>query len=236
MHESESHNHVSRKKKQLRFFNRVTRKSAAAIDARFSDELGHSFMADVKEQYEMLLPCIPDVGGIEPWTRQLALTALFLAVYKTMTALGRTVEESWEVCSEIIEAQLLSIPRFMRKIIRNSVFTNRQRATYRKQALQSQERRYAKGDVFQVIEGDGNAFDYGLDITECAKVQFLKEQDALEFMPYVCLVDKLWAEIFGYGLVRKGTLADGFDRCDFRLKKNGPTQVHSPVWKEEWSR
>ena len=60
--------------------------------------------------------------------------------------------------------------------------------------------------------------------------------DGMEFMPYVCLVDKLWAETFGYGLVRKGTIADSFDKCDFRLTKNGSTKVESPVWKKEWDR
>ena len=56
----------------------------------------------------------------------------------------------------------------------------------------------------------------------------------MEFMPYVCLIDKLWAEIFKYSLIREGTIADGCDICDFRLRKEGPVKVESPVWKNEW--
>ena len=43
-------------------------------------------------------------------------------------------------------------------------------------------------------------------------------------MPYICLIDKLWAEVFQYGLVRKGTIAD-----DFNLKKHGKVEVFSTV-------
>ena len=232
----DSNYYILRKKRMLRFFKRVTRKGVKKVEANYRSELGRSIMEDVKKEYEALLPYIPYIGGHEPWTRQLVLTTIFLAVYKKMTSLGKPVDESWEVCNEIIKAQLNSIPRFLWKIIRNSVFSKRQKNIYRKQAKESQKRIYTKGDVFTFVEGDGKPFDYGLDIVECAKVKYLKEQNAMEFMPYVCLVDKLWAEIFGYGLVRKGTIADGFEKCDFRLKKDGLTQVDSPVWKKKWDK
>ena len=54
-------------------------------------------------------------------------------------------------------------------------------------------------------------------------------------MPYICLVDKLWAEVFEYGLVRKGTIADGFEKCDFNLKKHGIVDVYSTVWNDKWN-
>lgn len=54
-------------------------------------------------------------------------------------------------------------------------------------------------------------------------------------MPYICLTDKIWADVLGYGLVRTKTLADGFDRCDFRLTKDGVTKVDSPVWEEQFA-
>lgn len=40
------------------------------------------------------------------------------------------------------------------------------------------------------------SYAYGIDIIECAKVRLLKEQNAMEFVPYICLIDKLRAEIF----------------------------------------
>ena len=235
MEQSASNYYVTHKKKMMKFFKTVTKKSTTIINTKFSDKLNTPIMDDIKMEYENLLPHIPYIGGIEPWTKQLLLTAIFLSVYNKLSTLGKSVEEAWEVCNTIMKVQLYSIPRLMRKIIKRSVFTKKQMHTYKLQSLKSHERIYPQGDVFNFIESDNGSYDYGIDIIECAKVKFIKEQQAMEFMPYICLIDKLWAEIFEYGLVRKGTIAEGCEMCDFRLKKDGVVNVASSVWKKEWS-
>jgi hypothetical protein len=186
-------------------------------------------------EYEKLLPHIPYIGAIEPWAKQLLLTTIFLSVYKKLSTLGKSAEEAWGVCNTIMKVQLNSLPRIVRKIIKRSIFTKKQLRRYKLQSSKSHERIYPQGDVFNFIEGDNTSYDYGIDIIECAKVKFIKEQQAMEFMPYICLIDKLWAEIFEYSLIRRGTIVDGCDKCDFRLKKDGPVKVDSPVWKKEWT-
>jgi hypothetical protein len=49
--------------------------------------------------------------------------------------------------------------------------------------------------------------------------KFLSAQDALELAPYVCAVDKVASEMLGWGLTRTMTIAEGFEKCDFRFKK-----------------
>ena len=227
--------YMKNKKRMMKFFNTITKKSTKIINAKFKDKQDTPIMNDIKMEYEKLLPHIPYVGGIEPWTKQLLLTSIFLSVYKKLATLGKMTDEAWEICDTIMEIQLNSLPRLVRKLMKRSVFTKKQMRLYKKQSIKSHDRLYPQGDVFNFIESNGKNYDYGIDIIECAKVKFLKEQNAMEFMPYVCLIDKLWAEIFEYSLIRKGTLADGYDKCDFRLKKNGPVKVESPVWKKEWS-
>ena len=234
METPESNYYMTHKKKMMKFFNTITKKSTKTINTKFNDKLDTPIMDDIKMEYEKLLPSIPYVGGIEPWTKQLLLTTIFLSVYKKLSAFGNSAEEAWDVCNTIMKVQLNSIPRLMRKIIKRSVFSKKQMRAYKRQSLISQNRLYTRGDVFNFIEGDNKSYDYGIDIIECAKVKFLKEQQAMEFMPYVCLIDKLWAEIFKYSLIREGTIADGCDICDFRLRKEGPVKVESPVWKNEW--
>jgi hypothetical protein len=68
-----------------------------------------------------------------------------------------------------------------------------------------------------------------VDYTGCSIYEFLKEQGAQEFAPYVCLTDVAMSDTFGWGLIRTMTLADGYDRCDFRFKKGGPTKISSKV-------
>ncbi len=235
MEHSASNYYVTHKKKMMKFFNTVTKKSTKIINTQFNDKRDTPIMDDIKMEYEKLLPHIPYIGGIEPWTKQLLLTTIFLSVYKKLSMLGKSVEEAWEVCYTIMKVQLNSIPRLMRKIIKRSVFTNKQMHIYKLQSLKSHEKIYPQGDVFNFVESENESYDYGIDIIECAKVKFIKEQQAMEFMPYICLIDKLWAEVFEYGLVRKGTIAEGCDKCDFRLKKDGLVNVASSVWKEKWS-
>ena len=230
----ESNYYMTHKKKMMKYFNTITKKSTKMINTKVNDKLDTPIMDDIKLEYEKLLPHIPYIGGIEPWTKQLLLTTIFLSVYKKLSNLGKSADEAWEVCNIIMKVQLNSLPRLVRKIVKRSVFTEKQMRTYKRQSLKSHDRFYPQGDVFNFIESDKKSYDYGIDIIECAKVKFLKEQQAMEFMPYVCLIDKLWAEIFEYGLIRKGTIADGYDKCDFRLKKDGPVKVGSPVWKKEW--
>ena len=78
------------------------------------------------------------------------------------------------------------------------------------------------------IEADGRSFDYGFDYTECAGCQFLNRQGASELAPFLCAVDKVASEILGWGLTRTMTIAGGFNKCDFRYKKGGSTNIVLP--------
>jgi hypothetical protein len=78
------------------------------------------------------------------------------------------------------------------------------------------------GNVFgYYVEGQGEEFDCGVDITECPIADFFRAQGASEFAPYVCLYDFLASKLSGFGLVRTMTLAEGAEKCDdrFRLGK-----------------
>ena len=54
---------------------------------------------------------------------------------------------------------------------------------------------------------------------ECSSCKLLKAQDAMELAPFVCAIDKVTSELLGWGLTRTMTLAEGFEKCDFRFKK-----------------
>ena len=81
------------------------------------------------------------------------------------------------------------------------------------------------------VQCDGPDFDWGIDYTECATCKFLSAQGAPELAPYVCAVDKVASEMLGWGLTRTMTIADGFDKCDFRFKKGGKTRLATPAQK-----
>jgi hypothetical protein len=55
---------------------------------------------------------------------------------------------------------------------------------------------------------------------ECGIRKFYAAQDADEFTPYVCALDFVASDYFGWGLVRTSALAEGGECCDFRFKRD----------------
>ena len=222
------------KRKHLKFCNSIIKVGKKALYAYRDKSFAEDFQKEVPKEFENLLPHIPYVGGMEPWTKQLLLTTWFIAVYKWMKKKGEPIDATWKLCSDIVEIRLRKMPKILRMIIRKSIFSKKQKKIYAVQAEKSKKKIYPEGDVFN-FQNKHNHFDYTIEITECAKMTFAKKVGATEFMPYICLIDKLWAEVFEYGLTRKGTIADGFIKCDFNLVKQGNVDVYSPVWNKNWN-
>jgi hypothetical protein len=97
-----------------------------------------------------------------------------------------------------------------------------------KAAHLSQARRYPDDWVMEIVDNAGQDFDFGMDVTECGDVKFLRAQGAGELCPYICDLDYVLFESLGAGLQRTKTLAWGCDRCDFRISKNGDTTAPWP--------
>ncbi len=60
---------------------------------------------------------------------------------------------------------------------------------------------------------------YGIDILECGICKLFSKHKAQEYTPILCKVDKITSNLAGLELIRKGTIANGADKCDFRFKK-----------------
>ncbi len=78
--------------------------------------------------------------------------------------------------------------------------------------------------VFEIVPGDGESTDWGIDITRCAVCHAYANHDAMELTPYMCASDDVVSDRLGQGLRRTGTIALGAHRCDFRYKAGGEPQ------------
>ena len=128
----------------------------------------------------------------------------------------------------MVREQYERVPRVLRLWMGRHRFGRMRRQKLQRAARRSQARRYPGDWVFERIDGDGETFDFGIDMTECGIVKFLNAQGAAELCPYLCDVDYVGAEALGFGLPRTKTLAWGCDRCDFRLTKDGVTSASWP--------
>jgi hypothetical protein len=183
-------------------------------------------------EFEKLIPELPYIGGDQnPLTRNLVFSASALAFYRVMKRHNGTVEETGELLYQIMEAWIRRYPRFIRRLMGYYHIRFKRRLSMRRSPL-SQERRYAGDWVFEHVEGDGEAFDWGRDYVECGIVKFLHSQEADELTPYLCLTDYALFGALGIELKRTMTLAEEGERCDFRFKKGKSPSGWPPPWFE----
>lgn len=172
-----------------------------------------------------LLARMPDPGWRAPQMRAFsAFGALYLAVYLAMKARGRTPAEAWEVCDEATRQSFERLPRAARRLAGATFFSAPFLALSRWLARRSLAEPVG-GWVFRFVEGEPGAFDYGTDYTRCAIRDLARASGAEAFAPYICMADISGSEAFGWGLVRRETLAQGGERCDFRFRRGGATDV-----------
>ncbi len=88
-------------------------------------------------------------------------------------------------------------------------------------AQASQEGAAENEFVFELVRGDGESSDWGLDVTRCAVCHAYSRHGAMELVPYMCATDDLESDRASQGLRRTGTLALGAHRCDFRYEAGG---------------
>lgn len=217
--------YVSRKLQLLKSFDGSVARLKPALAGRYGEEEAHILVGEARRQYESLIPHIPYIGDRTPMLTFLLPTTRYLALYRGLQMYGGSVEEAGRWIYAMCEADGRAVPGIARRLAEEVWFSRWFRRRVQRRAEVSRERRYPGGYVLAYVVGDGADFDYGVDYIECACCKMLDQQGAGELGPYVCAVDQVAGELFGWGLRRTTTLAEGGARCDFRFKKGDKTQV-----------
>jgi len=223
---------ISRKSRLLKDFDNLMKKVGTVLISQYGKEFAETIVSEACQEYSKLIPEIPYVGQNRILVQFITGTAQSLAIYRALRNHGKTVEEAGKLYYLICQTILNSYPRIVRWLIGKASFSNFYLRALKKDALKSQKRPYPEGYVFSFVDGNGRDFDYGVDYSECGGCKFLSKQGAPELAPYICTADIIYSKLFGWGLIRTKTIAEGFEKCDFRFKKGGKTRVASPVVKE----
>jgi hypothetical protein len=220
--------YIFRKDSMLKEFDHVVGRVKKVIVRRYGQKFAGQIIKETRAQYEALIPKIPYIGKKNPLEFNLVASAWYLALYRVLKARDRPLDEIGQLSYEMYDAWFDMFPGFILRLMGlwryTGIYMNRLEAA----AAKSQKRAYPGDFVYTVIKGDGKDFDWGVDYLECAICKFYKEQGAEEFLPYLCPLDAVISERTGLGLTRKKTLAEGFDRCEFRFKKGGQTIINKP--------
>lgn len=170
--------------------------------------------------FDRLLPEFPDVGGERNWdTKFIPIAAWYVALYLPMRTNGKTAEDLGKLVYELNKIGLQDVSKEKALGERERMFSRESLDKMRDWAAWTQKREHPANWVAYFMLGNGKEFDYGYDYTECALVKYFKAQGVPELAPYVCLNDFPNSAIFGSGLRRAKTIAQGDGICDFRYKK-----------------
>lgn len=207
-------------------FDRVLKRSAHLFIDRFGEESAVTMREEMLDEYRRLIPLVPDVGGRRNmFSGHLEAAPRHLAFYHVVVRHGGSVEDAGELMHGMVRVEYGRIPRVLRPWMMRIAYRPRR---LKRAARRSQARRYPDDFVFEFVAGDGETFDFGMDVTECGYQKFLHDHGADEWTPYGCETDYVMAEVMGYGLRRTKTLAWGCDGCDMRISKQGTTTAPWP--------
>ena len=222
-------NYYLRRKTRLLLEFDILANSARSVLDQYFGENANARVVEVRREFENIIPQLPYIGGKQPFTEFIIFTGIFLAVYRVNKVHGKTVQETGELLYEIGRAVLSFYPALLISLFGRMNFSRRYLNRLQERAIVSHQHEYPDDYVYDFIAGDGETFDYGIDYLECTSCKFLAKQGAPELAPYLCPIDILYSEALQWGLTRTQTLAEGADKCDFRFKSGGPTNVAVPV-------
>lgn len=192
---------------------------------RFGKKPSKHLMKDISTEYEILHKTMPYIGGDENiFTEWLIYGVYYLGVYRVLKNSGVSTAEIGKIIYETYEV-MADYPTWLLRMVGHFKYGQDYIHLLKRAATESQKRRHPGNWVCTFIEGDGETFDFGLDVTECGICKFYQAHEASELSPYMCLSDYVVSRAFDRGLVRYKTVAEGAEKCDFRYKKGRKTFV-----------
>lgn len=227
MNKQEFNNYyMSRKSDLLDDYDKGTKTLGKILASRFDEKHTNTIIVEARQEFERVIPHFPYIGGdTNINTKNLIRASACLGIYRVLDNHGKTVEEVGKIIYEMTEA-LVDYPEFILHLIGRLKFGKGYEKKMKEWAKETQKRQYPGDWVSTFIEGDRKEFDYGIDITECGILKFFRAQNADEITPYICVsMDGIFSKAFNRGLVRTMTLAEGYEKCDFRYKRGRETSL-----------
>jgi hypothetical protein len=211
-----------RQKKLLEDFDQQAEWWRQQLMTAFDEAFANTMVSGARSRFKDLLPTLPYIGGDKNHLTATLLDAgRCLALYQAMRAEGKTAAQTGKVLYDAILArgQQVGPDATSGKRLTEEELMERRR----QRAERSQRRAYPDDWVYEFVPGDGTTFDYGYDFSQCAAQKLFHRLGAHEFLGFYCFLDFAASEVWGLGLTRSKTLADGDSICNHRFKRGRQT-------------
>lgn len=188
---------------------------------------GHSdkIIAGTEAHYKVISVDISFAASSRnPIDKRLDFCAYFLALIKTLDERGERFETTRKICLEIVTEYVRPknhFQQFTKKLPARLV--NTWLATFFLKQFNKRVNKNSNADGFiaNIItdKQETLGLGYGIDILECGICKLFKKHNYQKYTAILCEVDALTSDFAGLELVRKGTIALGASKCDFRWKR-----------------
>jgi len=210
------------------------------MQKHYNDEFISRVLKESNNNFSVILENLPYIGGDENrLTDNLVGASMILALHQSIKANGKNVEDSAKIAYEILEYaysnQLIKVQQMTRDPSEIAEVIQEERRLH----AFFQRIKYPQNWVAEYIDGTGTEFDYGWDYYECGIVKLMKQYEAIDLAPYMCLLDYITHKAQCKGLKRTKTLAHGDNCCDMRIRLGSNEiilEVYSEAKLKEWNK
>lgn len=204
-------------------FQGVLRGAQAMLTPEISSNRAQSIVQEATSRFQKLLPELPDVGGEQNINAEfIPIAAWYASLLPAMQEQNLSAERTGKLIYDLNCFDYTNKPAAVLQAEGEELFSPASLQRWRQWTTESQKKEFSANWVARFIEGDGDAFDFGIEYSECGVVKYLQSQNAAAAAPYVCINDFLKSKAIGSGLERTKTIAAGDGHCNFRYKKGRP--------------
>jgi hypothetical protein len=225
--------YVQKKKYWLRFLNSFMNNKQVekkVLLNYFSPEKIREIRVSVQQEFEALLPQIPDFGRtqVDQFAIDMIKNAQSLAFYRVLQAEGVPLRTIGQIMFEIAEVYYANMSPVSKFLFRSRITSPRYLREVKRKVEAIKSTKDPEDYHVEFVDGDGKNLIFGLNYTNCAATYLLKKHNASELHPYLCLCDYPMMRGFKVGFNREQNLATGGSMCAFRFYRDYPTPIGWP--------
>ena len=98
--------YTPRKSKLLKDFGKTVKRVRKVFVSYYGADLTDTMIRESRQEYEILIPQLPYIGGKQPFTQFVIASGWYLAIYKVAKTHGKTVEETGKLIYDVTESYL----------------------------------------------------------------------------------------------------------------------------------
>jgi hypothetical protein len=211
-----------------RAFELFLRSARPVLAAELGPDAGRegvdAILADARREYARVRPEVPDIGGTRNvFQPVMTINGWIAALHRAMKSRGRSAGDTIRVCRQVFDGWLRKLPGFALHAIGALLLSAPVRRYFARQALRSQERRYAQDFVWRLEEGPGGEVSFVFD--ECAVNKWYDAQGLRDLKPYCNFADVTYSRLMGMGVDASETIGLGCQQCALRFKGGRETRI-----------